>query len=155
MAEGRFSERDQQIVVFDVADESYGVEIGAVQEIIRTPAITTVPHAPHYVDGVINLRGRIIPVINLRARFGLPPAERDRNSRVVVLHIAGNTVGASVDAVSEVLRLPLSAVEAPNATLVGEEPPYVRAVATLEERLIVLLDLERVLEAPNLEDPAA
>jgi purine-binding chemotaxis protein CheW len=86
---------DEQVVVFEVDAESYGVAISAVQEIIRTPVITIVPRAPEHVAGVINLRGRVIPVIDLRIRFRLPPREAGRDSRVVVMDVDGQTVGAS------------------------------------------------------------
>ncbi|MFN8557075.1 MAG: chemotaxis protein CheW [Dehalococcoidia bacterium] len=146
MIELQQGDAEEQVVVFDLASESYGVDISHVQEIIRPPAITAVPCAPEYVEGVVNLRGRVIPVINLRNRFGLPTAERGRSSRIVVLEIGGHTIGAAVDAVTEVLRVPQSAVEAPGATLAGPETAHLRGIAKLDERLIILLDLERIVE---------
>lgn len=146
MAES-ITEHDQQVVVFDIAGESYGVDIGRVQEIIRPPAITAVPRAPGYVEGVINLRGRVIPVINLRHRFGLPRAERGRSARIVVLEVDGQTVGAAVDAVSEVLRVPNTAVEPPGATLAGPQTAHLRGIARLDDRLVILLDLDRIVDA--------
>lgn len=139
------SDAVEQVVVFELAGESFGVEIGRVQEIIRPPAITAVPRAPYYVDGVVNLRGRVIPVINLRTRFGMPPAEQGRSARIVVLEIDGHTVGAAVDAVSEVLRISTASVEAPGATLTGPDTTHLRGIAKLEDRLIILLDLDRLL----------
>jgi purine-binding chemotaxis protein CheW len=143
----QISDGEEQVVVFDIGGEQYGVEIGRVQEIIRPPAITTVPRAPEYVEGVINLRGRVIPVINLRRRFGLPQVERGRSSRIVVLEIAGQTVGAAVDGVSEVLRVPRAAVEQPGATLTGPQTAHLRGIAKLEDRLIILLDLDRIIDS--------
>ena len=136
---------EEQIVVFELGGESYGVEIGRVQEIIRPPAITAVPRAPEYVEGVINLRGRIIPVVNLRHRFGLPWAERDRASRIVVLDSEGNTVGVAVDGVSEVLRVPQAAVEPPGATLAGPDTIHLRGIAKVADRLIILLHLDHIV----------
>lgn len=145
MAALQTSETEEQVVVFELANESYGVDIAGVQEIIRPPAITVVPRAPEYVDGVVNLRGRVIPVINLRNRFGLKPAARGRSSRIVVLEVAGQTIGAAVDAVSEVLRLPLSSVEAPGATLAGPESAHLRGIAKLNDRLVILLNLDAII----------
>jgi purine-binding chemotaxis protein CheW len=139
------SDSEEQVVVFELAGESYGVDIGRVQEIIRPPAITAVPRAPDYVEGVVNLRGRVIPVINLRNRFGLPEGERGRAARIVVLDVDGNTVGAAVDAVSEVLRVPSAAVEPPGATLSGPDTAHLRGIAKLEDRLVILLDLKQAL----------
>ena len=149
MPEQAASAQDEQIVVFEVEAERYGVPIGAVQEIIRTPAITLVPRAPVHVAGVINLRGRVIPVIDLRLRFGLPPREAGRDSRVVVLDVDGQTVGAWVDSVSEVRRIAADAIEAPGATL-ASEGAHLRAIAKVDEKLIILLHLDRVLEPPQL-----
>lgn len=151
MAEKQVTESEEQVVVFDLAGESYGVEISHVQEIIRPPAITVVPRSPEYVEGVINLRGRVIPVINLRKRFGLPHAEQDRAARIVVLELSGHTMGAAVDAVSEVLRIASTAVEPPGATLTGPETAHLRGIAKLEERLIILLDLDRILDGEEAQ----
>ena len=144
---------DEQLVVFLVGGESYGVAIADVQEIIRTPAITVVPRAPEHVAGVINLRGRVIPVIDLRKRFRLPAADAGRDGRVVVLNVSGEIVGATVDSVSEVLRVPVDAIAPPAATL-GSASDHIRGIAQFEERLIVLLDLDRVLEPPQLAPDA-
>jgi purine-binding chemotaxis protein CheW len=145
---------DEQVVVFEVDAESYGVAISAVQEIIRTPVITIVPRAPEHVAGVINLRGRVIPVIDLRIRFRLPPREAGRDSRVVVMDVDGQTVGAWVDGVSEVRRIPAEAIEAPGATLAGEAT-HLRAIAKVDDRLIILLHLDKVLEPPQFDlDPS-
>ncbi len=146
MAEMRTDNGEEQVVVFDLAGESYGIEIGHVQEIIRLPAITSVPRAPACVEGVVNLRGRVIPVINLRARFGLPDGERGRASRIVVLETGGQTVGALVDSVSEVLRIPHKTIEPPGATLQGPETAHLRGIAKVEDRLVILLDLDKVFD---------
>ena len=155
MATNQLNDGEEQVVVFELAGENYGIDISHVQEIIRRPAITTVPRAPEYVEGVVNLRGRVIPVISLRKRFGLSEAEADRASRIIVLEVSGNTVGAAVDAVTEVLRVPTSAVEPPGATLTGPETAHLRGIAKLEERLVILLSLERIVELAEAHEAVA
>lgn len=150
MSEQDATAHDEQLVVFLVGGESYGVAIADVQEIIRTPAITAVPRAPEHVAGVINLRGRVIPVIDLRKRFRLPPADAGRDGRVVVINVSGEIVGATVDSVSEVLRVPAEAIVPPAPTL-GGSGAHIRGIAQFDERLIVLLDLDRVLEPPQID----
>src|SRR5215216_6705674 len=104
----------QQVVVLDLAGEAYGVEIGRVEEIIRMQPITRIPNGPAFIEGVINLRGRVIVVLDLRKRFGLPASEPTRHSRIVVGELGEHTVGLVVDGVSEVLSLPADAVEPPS-----------------------------------------
>jgi purine-binding chemotaxis protein CheW len=137
---------EEQLVVFEVAGESYGVEIGRVQEIDRLQAITKVPQVPPFVEGIINLRGRITPVVDLRKRFALPPAEATARTRVVVVKTNEEWVGVIVDAVSEVLRVPGDAIEPPSSMVASSETAYVRGIAKLQERLVILLDLDRVLD---------
>src|ERR687888_2756041 len=105
---------EQQLVVFQLGAELYGVEIARVHEIIRLQAVTRVPRAPAFVEGVINLRGKVIPVVDLRRRFGLPPAEHTRASRIVVVELGDHVVGITVDGVSEVLRVDTATVEPPS-----------------------------------------
>lgn len=156
MATVQATDGEEQVVVFELGGECYGVDIGLVQEIIRPPSITSVPRAPDYVEGVINLRGRVIPVINLRTRFGLPGTERGRTARIVVLNVEGQTVGAAVDAVSEVLRIPLTSVEPPGATLAGAASARLRGIAKLDDRLIILLEPKSILnDAEGLDTQAA
>ena len=95
-----------QLVTFSIGEEEFGVNILKVQEIIRTMEITKVPRAPEFVEGVINLRGKVIPIIDLRRRFGLAPKAHDKNTRIIVIEINNIIVGFVVDAVSEVLRIP-------------------------------------------------
>ena len=137
---------EEQLVVFELAGESYGVEISRVQEIDRMQTITVVPQAPPFVEGVINLRGRITPVVDLRTRFGLPKAEPTPLTRIVVVKAGEEWVGLVVDAVSEVLRIPVDAIEPPSAMVTTAESTYLRGIAKLESRLIILLDLDRVLD---------
>lgn len=142
------SERDPeilQLVTFHVGKEEFGVDILDVREINRLMDITRVPHAPEFVEGVINLRGQVIPVVDLRRRFRLAAAERDKNNRIVVVELTGKVVGFLVDSVSEVLRVPSSLVEPPPAIAGGIDSDYIRGVVKLEDRLLVLLDLQRLL----------
>ena len=133
-----------QLVSFHIDEEEFGLEILRVQEIIRTPPLTRVPASPAFVEGVVNLRGRIIPVISLRKRFGLGPRALDKETRIVVVEVLGTVLGLMVDAVSEVLRIKPDAVEPP-PRLGRVEREYVRGVAKIEGRLLILLDIERLM----------
>ena len=115
-----------QLVTFHIADEEFGVNF--IQEIIRPIQITMVPHAAAYIEGVINLRGKVIPVINMRTRFNLPPVERDSRTSIVVMEFDQKIVGFLVDGVSEVLRIPASTVEAAPPVVCGVGSEYIRGV---------------------------
>lgn len=136
---------EQQLVVFDLARESYGVNIGKVSEIIRMQEITKVPRTPEYVEGVINLRGKIIPVIDLRKMFGLVVGEQNKENRTVVVDIGGQNIGIIVDAVTEVLRIASDSVEPPSSVIVTAGSDYLLGIAKLEDKMIILLDLDKVL----------
>jgi purine-binding chemotaxis protein CheW len=136
---------EQQLVVFELGAELYGVEIARVHEIIRLQTVTRVPRAPAFVEGVINLRGKVIPVVDLRRRFGLPSAEHTRSTRIVVVEIGDQVVGIVVDGVSEVLRVNTATVEPPSPVVAGIDSEYLHGIAKLPERLVILLDLDRVL----------
>jgi purine-binding chemotaxis protein CheW len=134
-----------QVVSFKLGSEEYGVDIAQVQEINRMVAVTHVPRAPQFMEGVINLRGQLIPIIDLRARFGMPRAEHTKNTRIVVTEIGTKRVGMVVDSVSEVLRLPLDAIEPAPEMITGVDTEYIRGVGKIEDRLIILLDLARII----------
>ncbi|MFW5487430.1 MAG: chemotaxis protein CheW [Desulfovibrio sp.] len=136
-----------QLVTFSIGDEEFGVDILKVQEIIRTMEITKVPKAPLFVEGVINLRGKVIPIIDLRRRFGLETRDHDKNTRIIVIEINNMIVGFVVDSVSEVLRIPASTVEPPPPVVAGLESEYISGVGKLEDRLLILLDLDRLLSS--------
>lgn len=138
-------ESEEQLVVFELANEVYGVDIGRVQEIIRMTTITRLPRAPEFVEGVINLRGKVIPVVDLKKRFGLRDSEEGRSSRIVVVDVGQQTLGMVVDGVSEVLRVTKGAIEPPSPVVTTIESDYIRGIAKLEGRLIILLDLDKVL----------
>lgn len=136
---------EQQLVVFELANESYGVDIAAVNTIIRMQEVTAVPRSPDFVEGVINLRGSIIPVIDLRKRFALKSGEVTRASRIVVVEAAGMLIGMVVDAVTETLRLSHDLIEPPSPIVTSVDSHYVRGVGKLDNRLVILLDVEKVL----------
>ncbi len=140
-------ESEKQLVVFDLAEEGYGVDIGSVREIIRMQEITKVPRAPDFVEGVINLRGRVIPVIDLRKRFGFEATEMTKDTRIVVVDIGGQDIGVVVDAVTEVLRLSADKVEPASSVITTSDSEYLLGIAKLDERLIILLDLQQALSA--------
>lgn len=150
MAIDRPSGQDQ-LVVFEVGDEAFGIDISVVQEIIRLQQITDVPKAPMHVKGVINLRGKVIPIIDLRDKFGLLSVEETKSSRIVVVDVLGSTVGMIVDAVSEVMRIGVDQIEPPSSIIESYEK-YLRGIGKLDERLVLLLDLEKLVpEAGQLK----
>ena len=140
-----------QLVTFSTGDEEFGVDILREQEINRTMAITKVPKAPEFVEGVINLRGKVIPIIDLRRRFGLQSKAHDKHTRIIVIEINTMIVGFVVDSVSEVLRIPASTVEPPPPVVAGLESEYISGVGKLEDRLLILLDLDRLLSRADIE----
>jgi purine-binding chemotaxis protein CheW len=140
-----------QLVSFKIGNEEFGVDILQVQEINRLVEVTHVPNAPDFVEGVMNLRGRIVPVVNLRKRLGLEKRENDKDTRIVVVEIEGKTIGFIVDSVSEVLRVPKSVVEPPPELISGVDSEYIIGIAKLENRLLILLDLKKVLNVEERE----
>jgi len=140
------SNGELQLVVFSIGSEEFGVEIMNVQEIIRMTNITRIPQAPDYIRGIINLRGRIIVVINLNVVLGMQSKEQDENTRIIVVSIGDTVMGFVVDSVSEVIRLSQKNVEPAPAVIadkVGTE--YAVGVGKLDNRLLILLNLRKVL----------
>ena len=135
-----------QLVTFRMDTEEYGVNILKVQEINRMTEIAKVPNAPKYVEGVINLRGRVIPVISLRKRFNFAEKDSDEQSRIIIMDIQGITIGIIVDSVSEVLRIPSNTVDpAPNVAT-EMDTAFIKGIAKLEDRLIILIDMDMLIE---------
>lgn len=133
-----------QLVSFKVGNEEFGLDILKVQEIIRLRELTRVPNMPDFVDGVINLRGRVIPVIGLRRRMGIPAGEADKRTRIVVAEVSGRVLGFVVDEVSEVLRISADTVEtAPKLGHVDRE--YVQGIGKIDDRLLILIDLNPLI----------
>ena len=134
----------KQLVSFHVGNEEFGLEILKVQEIIRSQELTRVPNLPDFVEGVINLRGSVIPVIGLRRCLGLDCRDKDQQTRIVVVEVNGNVVGFVVDSVSEVLRIPADTVEPPPR--IGRvEREYISGVGKLDSRLLLLLDIDKLM----------
>lgn len=140
-----------QLVTFKIADEEFGVDILRVQEIIRMMPITKVPNAPPFVEGVINLRGKVIPIIDMRRRFGMAANAHDEQTRITVMDLQGQVVGFVVDAVREVLRIKESTVEAPPQVVAGIGSEYLKGVGKLDDRLLILLDLDKLLAETEIE----
>ncbi len=136
---------ERQLVVFDLANETYGVGIEMVREIIRMQSVTYVPDSPEYVEGVINLRGRVVPVMDLRRRFHLVVTEETAQTRVLVVEIHGEWIGVIVDAVKEVQRISESSVEPTSALVTTDDSFYIQGIVKLDEKLLILLDLESAL----------
>jgi purine-binding chemotaxis protein CheW len=138
-------------IVFKLADESYGIEVDKVRTIERMSPVTRVPKTPPFVKGVINLRGNVVPVIDLRGRFGLPEVEPDDNTRIVIVHVADMEVGFIVDSANDVIDLTEDMVEDPPEIVGGVKAKYLRGVAKLEDgRLLVLLNLSEVLNKAEI-----
>lgn len=134
-----------QLVTFCIGDEEFGVDILIVSEIIRLVEITPVPHAPHFIEGVINLRGRVLPVVGLRKRFSMEEIEMTDKTRIIVMMWEQQLVGFLVDSVSEVLRLPGSTIEPTPPVIAGIGAEYIDGVGKLGDRLLILLDMQSLL----------
>lgn len=146
-----------QLVIFRLRNEEFGVNIMHVREIVRLVEITHIPEAPGFLQGVINLRGHVIAVIDLSRQFGLPPlAEAPKTSRIIIVEIGNTSVGMIVDEVPQVLRLAQENIEEPPDFLQTKiNMDYISGIGKLEDRLIVLLDLSKVLAVDQLEIASA
>ena len=133
-----------QLVTFHLGREEFGIDILKVQEINRMVEITKVPQAPHYCEGVINLRGKVIPVLDLRKKFEMDVEEWTKNTRIIVCDVDGNVIGMIVDAVEEVLRIPSSTIEPAPEIVTTVNSDYIKGVAKLEERLLIFLDISKI-----------
>lgn len=134
-----------QLVTFKLGAEEFSVEILKVQEIIRLIELTRVPKAPSFIDGVINLRGNVIPVMDLRKRFGIEVTETTNDTRIIIVEIGEATVGFKVDAVNEVLRISTDTIEPPPSMVSGVDSEYIEGVGKLEDRLLILLNVDKIL----------
>ncbi len=149
---------EKQLVVFNLADENYGVDIAAVNGIVKMQPITNVPRAPSFVEGITNLRGEVLPVIDLRKRFGLPQGEATKETRIVNVEVDGIKVGMVVDAVSEVLRVSEEDIEAPSPIITTIHSTFITGIAKVDGapdvpgRLVILLDLAKVLSMEEQTD---
>ena len=136
------SDEALQLVTFRLADEEFGIDIKKVQEINRMIGITKIPNAPAYVEGVVNLRGKIIPIFSLRTKLGLGRTDRDKATRIMVVEIEGRILGFIVDSVSEVLRIQDPKIEAPPSVTGTNDSAYIEGVINLADRILMLLDLK-------------
>ena len=144
-------EKDLQVVGFRIGTETFGVRIGSVREIVRVPEITAVPNAPESIEGVINLRGKIIPVMDLRKRFSSPNVQSDKKNRILVVELEKRLLGLIVNSASEVIKIPPSEIEPPGNVFAEGESNYVTGVGKLNGRLIILLDIEKLLHRPEFK----
>jgi purine-binding chemotaxis protein CheW len=149
----RFMEK--QLVVFELATEFYGVDIAHVDGIVKMQPITKVPHSPAFVEGVTNLRGTVLPVIDLRKRFGLEPTEVGRESRIINIVIEDTKVGMIVDSVSEVLTIQDSIIEEAPRMVTSVNSSFITGIAKLDNRLVILLDLRQILVPDEVEQLTA
>ncbi len=136
-----------ELVNFRLNQEEFGIEILMVEEIMRMRQITKVPNSPDFVAGIVNIRGKIIPVVNLRSKMGMPEKEYDKGTRIIVVEVASKTTGFIVDSVTEVLRIPSNITEAPPEMVAGINSEYIKSVGKLEDRILILIDLEKVLSS--------
>lgn len=148
------SENEEQLIVFTVGDEEYGLNVLKVQEIIRYVKPTKIPHTTDYVEGVINFRGEVIPVVNLRKRFALPLREQDDYSVIIVIESDGKITGLTVDSVSDILNLPEDKIQETPEFASREKTKFLRAMGKIGSRLILLLDLEKIIDLEKEEEEA-
>ena len=133
-----------QLVTFCLGEEEFGFDIFKVKEINKMMELIQVPNSPSYVDGVVNLRGRIIPIIDLRSRLGMAKKDHNDKTRIIVIEVHSKTVGFIVDEVKEVLRIPNSITEAPPDIVLGVDSDYITSVGKLDDKLLILLDIEKI-----------
>lgn len=138
------------LVTFDLGEE-YGVPISQVQEIIRVGSVTKVPNSPPYMEGVINIRGRVLPVLNLRRRLKLTPKEVTKESRIIVTEIGSKVLGLLVDGVSHVIKVPSGFVDSAPEEVLEVDTDYITGVGKLDKRLVIMLDLEKLLRREKIE----
>ncbi|MCP4354904.1 MAG: chemotaxis protein CheW [Proteobacteria bacterium] len=145
-----------QLVVFSLMGEEFGVSIHEVREIISHTQVTPVPQAPAFVEGVINLRGQIIPVVDLRKRFNLESSDKKENSNVVIIEVGAEVLGLVVDSVSEVLNIPSGSINPPPALVAnGIGAEYIKGIGQYNDKMIILIDLGRVFSDDELKDMKA
>ncbi|MFH1238529.1 MAG: chemotaxis protein CheW [bacterium] len=144
MVEGKRAE-ELQLVIFQLTDEEYAIPIIQVHEIIKPTDVTRIPGMPDFVEGVINLRGKVIPIIDIRKRFRLQRKKADEDTRVIVVDVGEHTVGLIVDSVTEVLRLSLESIDPVPTAIAKISSEYLRGIGKLKERLLIILDVEKML----------
>lgn len=141
----------RQMVIFNVDRESYGVDIGQVIEIIKPLDIVKVPNTPEFIEGLINLRGKVHAIFNLRKKFKLPAIEMDDNTKIIIVSVNGTNIGFIVDAVNEIVRVEESDIESTPSVVTGIHSKYISGVAKLADKMIIMLDLNIVLSAAETD----
>ena len=148
---GMENTNSSQFVGFQIAGQEYAFRIEQIQEIVILDQVTKTPQVPEYVEGVSNLRGSIIPIINLRQLFGLEPKPTDSETRTIVVNIGQRTMGCTVDMVSQVLRIPQDSIQPAPETVTADGAHYISGFAKLEGRLMILLDIDELLDPEQLD----
>lgn len=146
---------EKQLVIFELGDEDYGIEIAAVEGIIKMQDITRLPKCPSYVEGIINLRGSVMPVIDLAKRFGIPPRENNNETRIIVVIMDNIKIGMIVSAVSEVMTIDDSVIEPPPSVVTTINSGFISGIARIDSRLIILLGLNKVLTKEEIVQTSA
>jgi purine-binding chemotaxis protein CheW len=140
-----------QLVVFSIGNEFYGVDVDAVESIIKMQEITRLPHAPEFVEGITNLRGAVVPILDLRKRFGLEAVEATRDTRIMIVNMNSTNVGMVVDSVTQVVRISAESIDPPPQMAMTVNSAFIKGIAKLDEMLIILLDLKKVLTVDEYE----
>ena len=140
-------DEERQLVVFSLYGEEFGLEITKVREIVKPREITKLPNVVDFVEGVTNLRGEVIPIIDLKKRFGVQATEMTDDSRIIIVDISNNQVGLVVDDVTEVLRIAQGDIDPPPRTIAGLKAEYIQGIGKIEERLLILLDVDKILSS--------
>lgn len=141
-----------QLAIFRVGGEEYAIDIMRIMEIIRPQKVTRIPNAPKIVEGVINLRGKVVPILDLRKKFGADPGKADaKKVRAIILRLSGRMTGALVDEVSEVIYMKASQIESTPDTVMGMDTHYLKGVGKVGDRLIVVLDIDRLLTTEEIK----
>jgi purine-binding chemotaxis protein CheW len=140
-----------QLVVFSIGNEFYGVDVDAVESIIKMQEITRLPHAPEFVEGITNLRGAVVPILDLRKRFGLEASEATRDTRIMIVNMNNTNVGMVVDSVTQVVRIAAESIDPPPQMAMTVNSAFIKGIAKLDEMLIILLDLKKVLTVDDYE----
>ena len=142
--------QDVQLVIFKLANEDYGLPIQKVQEINRMVPVTKLPQTPEFMEGIINLRGRVIPVVDLRKRFGLAAKPHEDDTRIMIIDIDGQTVGIIVDAVNEVLEIDAREIAPPPSFGANIQTHFIEGMGRLEHGFIIILQIDRILSAADV-----
>lgn len=145
MRQGAEAASEVQIVAFKLEEEEFAIDIYQVHEVLKMVPVTPLPQAAHFIEGVINLRGEVIPVIDLRKRFELPVQERNDQTRIIIVEIEEHKVGLIVDFVTEVLRLSSEAIQPPPARVAGAGNDFIQGIGRIEGRLLIILNLAKIL----------